>query len=180
MVSPTNFQLLNATQSDEKFRVFEYLGPLNRSLTKSFNVTLNLTDSGRLFGVRKFSIIVCDDANTYPISDGSKTIKVIYVDGYQNTLQNADLSSVYVQDLNDWFRADRTYSVRSVSNNQIFNIDKGNLNTPDILSPGTINIVVDVRKPDIGSSAVSTIRMEIQSVDSEYVRKALAIRIRGK
>ena len=179
VVSPKNLRLLSATQSNEDIRSFEYLGPLNRTSTKNFSVTLNISDNGGLFGVRTFSIIVCDDANIYPLSDGSKSIKVIYVEGYQNSLRDANLGSVYVQDLNDWFRAERTYSIRPVANNQLFNIIQGNLYIANSSSPGSINLLVDVRKPDIDSSAVSEITIDIQSVDSEYVRQAVTIRIQG-
>lgn len=180
VISPTNFKARNPTFSREQIRRFQYEGTLNRSVTKYFTVTLNATDSEGVFGVRTFSIIVCDQSNTYPISDGLKSIKVIYVQGYENSLRNANLGSVYFQDLNDWFRAQRTYAIRPDGKNPTFNIIEGNLYTPEVLSPRSLEILVDVTKPSIQSSAVSTIQMDVVNIDSEYVRNALTIRIRGK
>ena len=180
VISPTNFKSQDATFSREQTRRFQYEGTLNRSIAKYFTVTLKATDGEGVSGVRTFSIIVCDQSNTYPISNGLKSIKVIYVQGYQNSIQNANLGSVYVQDLNDWFRDNRTYAIRPDSKNPTFNISEGNLYTPEILSPRSLNIIVDVTKSSIQSSAVSTIQMDVVNIDSEYVRNALTIRIRGK
>lgn len=157
-----------------------YNGVLNRTSTKNFSVTFNASDNNRYFESTTISIIVCDGANIYRISDGSKTIKVIYVKDYQNSLRDVDLGSIYVQDLNDWYRANRIYSIRNVSNNQAFSISQGFLRTSNVLQPGFSTILVDVGKPEIGSSALSTIHLEVESIDSEYVRNALTIRIQGK
>jgi hypothetical protein len=48
------------------------------------------------------------------------------------------------------------------------------------LKPGFYTIQIDVTKPNVPSSALSTINLEIMSVDSEYVRQAITIRIQGK
>ncbi len=170
---------MGPTLSSIRTHDFLYNGILNRTLTKNFTVTFNTSDNNRYFGLTTISIIVCDGSNIYPISDGSKTIKVIYVKDYQNSLRDVDLGSIYVQDLNDWYRADRTYSIRSVSNEQSFNILQGFLRTSNVLHPGFSTILVDVTKPT-GSSALSTIHLEVESIDSEYVRNALTIRIQGK
>ncbi|CAF4221106.1 unnamed protein product, partial [Rotaria magnacalcarata] len=115
-----------------------------------------------------------------PISNGSKTIKVIYVNSYQNSLLNIDLGSVYVNDLNDWYRADRLYSIRRVSRGQIFNVSNGILSTAETLEPGSYTIDVDVTKPNIESSASSRIQLDVETINSEHVRQASTIRIQGK
>jgi len=115
-----------------------------------------------------------------PISNGYKTITVIYVNGYINSLLNVPLGSIYVNDLNDWFRTSRTYSITSVSNGQIFSASQGLLSTSSPLYPGTYTIQVTVTKPIASSTAVSTISLGVTSVDSEYVRQAATIRIQGE
>ena len=125
------------------------------------------------------SIVVGDVLNASPISDGYKTINVIYVNGYMNSLRNVSLGSVYVNDLDDWYRDSRTYSIRDVSNGQSFSASQGLLSTPDALYPGSATIHVDVTKPVASSSATGTIDLEVTSVDNEYVRQAATIRIQG-
>jgi hypothetical protein len=159
---------------------FIYNGLLNRTLTKNFTVTFNASDNNRYFESTTISIIVCDGPFIYPISNGSKRIKVIYVKDYQNSLRDIDLGSIYVQDLNDWYRVNRIYSIRSVSNNQLFSISQGFLRTSSALQPGSSTVLVDVTKPEIGSSALSTIHLDAESIDSERVRNAVTIRIQGK
>jgi len=157
-----------------------YNGTLNRILKKNLTVTFDASDNKNVSELTTISIVVCDQLNIYPISDGSKTIKVIYIDGYQNSLRNVDLGSIYVKDVNDWFRINRTYSIRDVSNRQTFSISQGLLRTSEILYPGFYTIRVDVTKPNVPSMALSTIHLEVMSVDSEYVRQASTIRIQGK
>ena len=118
--------------------------------------------------------------NPSPIFDASKTIKVIYVKGYENSLGNISLGSVFVQDTNDWFRNERIYSILSVSNGHNFNVSQGLLSTSDRLSPGFYTIRINVTKPNVPSSAIGIINLEVQSIDSEYVRQATTIRIQGK
>jgi hypothetical protein len=157
-----------------------YNGTLNRTLTKTLPVTFNATDDRGFFGLTTIEIVVCDQLRPYPISNGMKTIKIIYVNGYENSLHNVDLGSIYVNDLNDWFRSDRDYSIRYVSNGQIFNVSQGLLSTSQPLHPGFYTIHVDVTKPNVPSTALSTINLEVMTVDSEYVRQATTIRIQGK
>jgi len=97
-----------------------------------------------------------------------------------NSLINVSLGSIYVNDLNDWFQASRTYSIRDASNGQRFSASQGLLSTPDALYPGTYTIHVDVTKPIASSTALSTIDLKVRSVDSEYVRQAATIRIQGE
>lgn len=157
-----------------------YNGVLNRTLIKNLTVTFNASDHKDRYQKTSIPIIVSDDFNIYPISNGSKTIKAIYVNNYQNSLRNIDLGSIYVHDLNDWYRTDRTYSIRNVSNEQIFNVSNGILTTSQPLNPGIYTVDVDVTKPNIKSSAYSRIQLEVDTVDSEYVRQASTVRIQGK
>jgi hypothetical protein len=142
-------------------------------------VTFNASDNKGYSAITSIPIIVGDVLSPYPISDGYKTISVIYVNGYMNSLINVALGSVYVNDLNDWFRTSRTYSVQDVSNGQSFSASQGLLSTSTALYPGSITVHVDVTKPIASSSAVSTINIGVTSVDSEYVRQAATIRIQG-
>jgi hypothetical protein len=105
---------------------------------------------------------------------------VVYVNGYVNSLRNVPLGSIYVNDIDDWDRANRTYSVQSVSNGQSFSATGGFLSTPAALYPGTYTIAVLVAKPIASSTALSTTNLGVTSVDSEYVRQAATIRIQGK
>jgi len=179
IVSPSNFTL-NPTVSPDGLYDLMYNGTLNRTSTKTLPVKFNATDVRLFSGLTTIDIIVCDQLNTYPISNGLKTIKVIYVNGYENSLHNVNLGSIYVNDLNDWFRSDRNYLIRDVSNRQIFNVSQGLLSTSTPLYPGSYTIYVDVTKPNVPSTALSTIILEVMSVDSEYVRQATTIRIQGK
>jgi hypothetical protein len=96
-----------------------------------------------------------------------------------NSLINVQLGSVYVNDVDDWDRASRTYAIQSVSNGQAFSASQGYLSTSAALYPGSYEVQVDVTKPNVPSSAVGTIDLSVQSVDSEYVRQAATIRIQG-
>ena len=89
------------------------------------------------------------------------------------------MDSIYVNDLDDWFRADRTYAIRNVSREHPFSTSQGWLSTLEGLYPGSYTIQVDVTKPNVPSTAVSTIHVEVTSVDSEDVREAATIRIQG-
>jgi hypothetical protein len=148
-------------------------------LAKNITVTFNASDNKGLSAVTPISVIVGDIQTNSPISNGFKTITVIYVNGYINSLLNVPLGSVYVMDIDDWFRASRTYSVQSVSNGQTFSAAQGLLSTSADLYPGSYTIQVGVTKPIAASSAVSTIDLGVTSVDSEYVRQAATIRIQG-
>lgn len=180
VVNPSNLVLLGPTQSPDGLFDFVYNGTLNRTVTKNLTATFNGTDGKNFSQLTTISLIVCDQLNTYPISDGSKTIKILYVNGYENSIRNINLGSIYVHDLNDWFRADRIYSITDVNNQQIFSISEGFLRTSQGLQPGFYTINVDVTKPNVSSRALSTINLEVMSIDSESVRQATTIRIQGK
>jgi hypothetical protein len=149
---------------------------------KYFPVTFNTSDSQNVFKITTISIIVSDKSNTYPIYDGYKTINVIYVNGYQNSLRDVDLGSIYVKDLNDWYRAKRTYLLRKEKDGDKFDISQEFLRTSSTLDPGSYTARVDVTKsgPELPNTALSTIDVQVESVDSEYVRQASTIRIQGK
>ena len=156
-----------------------YNGILNRTFNKNITVTFNASDNKGLSALTSIPIIVGDVLSLSPISDGYKTISVIYVNGYINSLINVPLGSVYVNDIDDWFRASRTYSIRDVSNGQKFSAAQGLLSTSNALYPGSYTVHVDVTKPNVPSSALATIDLGVTSVDSEYVRQAATIRIQG-
>ena len=179
VVSPSTFSLSPASSTNPNFTL-TYSGVLNRTVTKNLTVTINATDVRGRSTVTTIPIIVSDVPNNSPISNGFKTMNVIYVNGYQNSLQNVGLGSIYVVDSNDWFRANNVYSVRDVSNGQTFVVNQGLLNTPTPLYPGSYTIRVDVTKPSAASSALSTIDLGVTSVDSEFVRQAATIRVQGK
>jgi hypothetical protein len=149
---------------------------------KYFPVTFNTSDSQNVFKITTISIIVSDKSNTYPIYDGYKTINVIYVNGYQNSLRDVDLGSIYVKDLNDWYRAKRTYLLRKEKDGDKFDISQEFLRTSSTLDPGSYTVRVDVTKSgaELPNTALSTIDVQVESVDSEYVRQASTIRIQGK
>jgi hypothetical protein len=168
------------TLNNEEMYTMIYNGILNRSLTKNLTVTLNASDNKGYFQISTIPIIVGDIFNTYPISDGFKTINIIYVDGYINSLRDISLGTVFVNDLDDWFHVNRTYIIRDVSNGQIFNVSQGLLRTSEALYPGSYKIRTSVTKPGVSSTALSTIDLSVTSVDSESVRLASTIRIRGK
>jgi hypothetical protein len=97
-----------------------------------------------------------------------------------NSLRNVSLGSIYVNDLDDWYRTNRIYSIRNVSNGQTFSTSQGLLSTSDVLYPGNYTIQIDVTKPNVPSRASSTINLGVTSVDSEYIRQAVTIRIQGE
>jgi hypothetical protein len=140
---------------------------------------LHSSDNKGLYSITTIPILVRGNSSGYPIYDGAKTITVIYVNGYQNSLRNVNLGSIYVNDSFDCVRDNRIYPEIRVSNGQIFNTSQGFLSTSEALEPGSSTIRVNVTKPNI-SSAWSTITLEVESVDSEYVRLASVIRIQGK
>ncbi len=90
------------------------------------------------------------------------------------------MGSVYVNDIDDWFIASRTYSIISVSNGQTFSAPQGLLSTSAALYPGSYTVQVQVTKPSASSTAIGTIVIGVTSVDSEYVRQAATIRIQGE
>ncbi|CAF5089763.1 unnamed protein product, partial [Rotaria sp. Silwood1] len=67
-----------------------------------------------------------------------------------------------------------------VSNGQIFNVSNGFLRTSEALYPGSYTIHVEVTKPNVTLSAFSKIYLEVETINSEYVREASTIRIQGK
>ena len=156
-----------------------YNGVLNRTITKNLTVTFNASDNKGYSEITTISIIVADVENSSPITDGFKTMTVTYADGYMNSLRNVPLGSIYVNDLDDWFRASRTYTIRDVSNGQTFSTTGGLLSTGQELYPGSYTIRVDVTKPIASSTALSTIDLSVTSVDTENVREAATIRIQG-
>ncbi|CAF3379935.1 unnamed protein product [Rotaria socialis] len=180
IVNPSNFKLIGSTMKSKVSYKLLYNGILNRTLTKNLTVTFNASDNKGVNRITSISIVISDDFNAYPISNGSKTIKVVYVNSYQHSLRNIDLGSVYVNDLNDWYRADRFYSIRHVSRGQIFNVSNGILSTAETLEPGSYTIDVDVTKPNIESSASSRIQLDVEAINSEHVRQASTIRIQGE
>ncbi|CAF4265243.1 unnamed protein product [Rotaria magnacalcarata] len=127
-------------------------------------------------------IIVGDVPNNDPISNGLKTITIIYVNNYQESLQSVNLGSVYVVNSNDWFLAANGYSVLDVSNGQTFNVYQGFLSTPTSLYPGSYTVRIQVIKNLASgqSTAISTINIGVRSIDSEFVRQASTIRIQGE
>lgn len=180
IVPPSSFLLSGPTLSSTGIYGLRYNGLLNRTATKNLTVTFNASDAKGLSQVTTIPIVVRDVLGVSPISDGMKTISVIYVNGYKNSLMNVPLGSVFVNDQDDWFRHLRTYSIRDVSNGQSFSAPLGLLRTPDALNPGTSTIRVDVTKPNVPSSALGTIDLSVATVDSEYIRQASTIRIQGE
>ena len=177
--SSTSFSISPTAGYNNTFTL-SYNGVLNRSVTKNVSVTFNVTDAKGFPAVTTIPIIIADVLSATPISDGSKTINVIYVDGYIHSLQNVALGSIYVNDFDDWFRTSRTYSVRDASNGLTFSATNGWLSTSNALYSGTATIHIDVTKPIASSTALSTIYLTVSSVDREYVRKAANIRIQGE
>ncbi|CAF0991670.1 unnamed protein product [Rotaria sp. Silwood1] len=180
IVHPSNFKLIGPTINFNGSYKLIYNGMLNRTLTKNLTVTFHTSDHKGFSKITTIPIIIRDELNIYPISNASKTIKIIYVNDYQNSLRNIDLGSIYVNDLNDWFHSNRIYSVRYVSNGQIFNVSNGFLRTSEALYPGSYTIHVEVTKPNVKLSAFSKIYLEVETINSEYVREASTIRIQGE
>lgn len=143
-------------------------------------VTFNASDARGFSQITTIPIIVRDVLNNYPITDGMKAINVIYVNGYGNSLRNVPLGSVFVNDLDDWYRGSRVYSTPISSNGQTFTVNQSFIQTPNLLSTGSTTIRVDVTKQNVPSSAVGTIDLAVTSVDSEFVREAATIRIQGE
>ena len=179
VVSPSTFSLVGPTLNYNGIYQLVYNGVLNRTLATNLTVTFYASDNKGFSAITTIPIIVGDVLTSSPISDGFKTISVLYVNGYMNSLKNVPLGSIYVQDTDDWFQASRVYSVRDASNGQTFNTIEGQLSTSDVLYPGSYTIRVDVTKPIAASSALSTIDFAVTSIDSEYVRNAATIRIQG-
>ena len=180
IVPPSPFTLIGPTLNYNGTYGLVYNGTLNRTVTKNLTVTFNATDNKGFSQVTTIPVIVRDVLNNYPISDGLKLINVVYANGYVNTLRNVPLGSIYVNDLDDWFRGSRTYAIRDVSNGQAFSATQGLLSTPDPLNPGSYTIRVDVTKPNVPSTATGNVDLSVTSVDSEYVRQAATIRIQGE
>lgn len=181
VVSPSSFSLSPPTLNFNGIYTLVYNGILNRTITKNLTVTFNASDNKGFSALTTIPIIVGDVPTNSPISDGFKTITVLYANGYANSLRNVPLGSVYVQDSDDWFRATRAYTVRDVSNGQAFSATGGILSTPDPLNPGSYTVRVDVTKSSIpSSSALSTTDIGVTSVDTESIRQAATIRIQGE
>ncbi|CAF0857241.1 unnamed protein product [Adineta ricciae] len=180
IVSPSTFFLSGPTLNYNGTYQLTYNGVLNRTVTKNLTVTFNASDNKGFSAISSIPIIVGDVLNNYPISNGYKTVTVIYANGYINSLINVPLGSVFVNDPDDWYIASRSYSVRSASNGQTFTINQGYLRTSSPLYPGSATVLVDVTKSNVPSSAVGTMEVGVQSVDSEWVRQAATIRIQGE
>jgi hypothetical protein len=65
---------------------------------------------------------------------------VIYVDGYMNSLRNVILGSIYINDIDDWNRANRAYSFRDSNNGQTFDTTGRFLSTSGALYPGSYTV----------------------------------------
>lgn len=182
IVSPSTFSLSGPSLNFNDTYTLTYNGILNRTITKNLTVTFNASDNKGLSAITTIPIIVGDTLSNSPISDGFKTITVLYANGYGNSIRNVPLGSVYVQDPDDWFRVNRAYAVRDVSNGQAFSAAGGLLSTPDPLNPGSYTVRVDVTKSTISpsSSALSTTDIGVSSVDTEFIRQAATIRIQGE
>jgi hypothetical protein len=176
VVSPPEFFLREPPLSTSGNYTLCYRGTLNRTTTKSLTVTFNATDSRGFSQVTAIPVIVADVESNSPISNGLKTINVVYVNGYGNSLINVPLGSVFVNDADEWFRANRVYTVRD---RQTFSAAQGLLSTSTPLNPGSTTVLVDVTKPIAASSAVGTVDINVANVDSEFVRQAATIRISG-
>ncbi|CAF4544432.1 unnamed protein product [Rotaria socialis] len=181
VISPPQFTLI-PTLSFNGTCTLQYNGILSRSVAKNVTVTMMGTDVKQFSVNISIPIIVGDVPNNDPISDGSKTITIIYVNNYQESLQSVNLGSVYVVNSNDWFLAANGYSVLDVSNGQTFNVSQGFLSTPTLLYPGSYTVHIQVKKNLVSgqSAAISTINIGVTSIDSEFVRQASTIRIQGE
>lgn len=81
----------------------------DREERKSYEIPVAITDSGRptpLTGVSKLVVII-GDKNDNLMEDGSSSI---FVYDYKGETPDVDIGYVYVQDLDDWDRNDKTFS----------------------------------------------------------------------
>ncbi|CAF2072701.1 unnamed protein product [Rotaria magnacalcarata] len=181
VISPPQFMLIPTLSFNGTFTL-QYNGILSRTVTKNVTVTMMGTDVKQFSVNTSIPIIVGDVPNNDPISNGLKTITIIYVNNYQESLQSVNLGSVYVVNSNDWFLAANGYSVLDVSNGQTFNVYQGFLSTPTSLYPGSYTVRIQVIKNLASgqSTAISTINIGVRSIDSEFVRQASTIRIQGE
>ena len=176
LISPASF-ISRPTLTYNGTVELTYYGVLNRTLTKNLTVTFNATDSGGVSGTSELTIIVGDRQDQSPISDGYKTVEILYVKGFENSLKNLDLGSVFVENSDDWFLAANTYRI---INSSIFSISQGFLRTSANLSTGFYTVRVEVTKPtQRPSTAVSTISVQVIEMESESARQAATLRIEG-
>ncbi|CAF1025815.1 unnamed protein product [Rotaria sordida] len=181
VLEPSTFEISPTLNNNDTFTL-RYNGILSRTEAKNLTVKIMSQDVKGISVNTSIPIIVGDIAGNDPISNGLKTINVLYAEGYENSLQNVDLGSVYVVNTDDWFLANNIYSVTNVSRNQIFQINQGFLRTPSPLSVGTYTIVIQVTKSltSSQSTASSSINMEVAEIDIESIREAATIRIQGE
>ncbi|CAF1594015.1 unnamed protein product, partial [Didymodactylos carnosus] len=158
-----------------------YNGILNRTQTKNITVSINASDVQGVSQVWSIPIIVRPTTNNYRLTDGYKIISVLYVNGYNNALTNQALGSIYVNDLDDWSRATNSYQVIS-STAGTFTANGSGLNgylaASSTLYPGSYTVQTRVVKNSF--TATGTVDLDVQSVDSEFVRQAATIRIQGE
>lgn len=179
VLAPPNAKV-TPTLSDDGLFTLTYSGALNFTTTKHFNVTFRASDVQNFSAETTISIQVrCNANNAYPISDGQKTIRVVYVDGFQNSIRNASLGSVYVSSSYNCANEPRDYLVTNVSNGQRFSTNTSWLSTPDVLMPGRLTVHVNVAKAN-SPSATSRITVETESMTLEAIREASTIRIQGE
>ncbi|CAF4282567.1 unnamed protein product, partial [Adineta steineri] len=104
-INSPNFEFLPPTLSSNKTFTLIYNGTLNCTTTKYLHVTINASIANGTFAITTIPIMVRGKPNnTYPIYNGDKIIKILYVNGYQNSLRNIKLGSIYVSDSNDCVR----------------------------------------------------------------------------
>ncbi|CAF2615716.1 unnamed protein product [Rotaria sp. Silwood2] len=182
VLEPSTFEISPTLSNNDTFVLRYTNGAFNRIEAKNLTVKIMSQDAQGFSTNTSISIIVGDKAGNDPISNGLKTINIIYAEGYENSLQNVDLGSIYVVNTDDWFLANNIYSVTSVNKNQIFQINEGFLRTPSSLSTGTYTIVIQVTKnlTSSQSTASSSINMEVTKIDIESIREAATIRIQGE
>ncbi|CAF1128287.1 unnamed protein product, partial [Didymodactylos carnosus] len=158
-----------------------YNGILNRTQTKNITVSINASDVQGVSQVWSIPIIVRPTTNNYGLADGYKTISVLYVNGYNNALTNQALGSIHVNDLDDWSRATNSYQVIS-STAGTFTANGSGLNgylaASSTLYPGSYTVQTRVVKNSF--TATGTVDLDVQSVDSEFVRQAATIRIQSE
>ncbi|UJR37810.1 hypothetical protein I4U23_030500 [Adineta vaga] len=179
ILQPLNVTITRRLDSNTSYDLV-YNGVLNCTETKYLIVTINASDVQGVSKITKISIKVRgNQTSDYAISAGTKTIEIIYVDGYQNSIRNTELGSVYVNGLNSCAQDDRTCSIDNVSNGKNFSVLNCSLMTSDVLDPGFLTVKVNVIKPNT-QIALSTMELNIGSVKSEKVQEAATIRIKGK